>query len=194
MQVARTPFKRGRRLAGAAATVLIGLTSLTAVAAPASAAPPGTNDSPACSSASVRLEQGTGRAPQNLCVPAAATDDTTTLLVWNKPDLYDDVVDYRVYRNGATIGTAEQNARQHSPAQEYVDAFRAKDTDGFHARTVAHNYTATGLSPNTTYTFSVTGLRADGTETPASEAVTVTTAPKRHTVVVTDPAFKAAGD
>ncbi|MDQ0733165.1 glycoside hydrolase family 28 protein [Arthrobacter sp. B1I2] len=194
MQVARTPRKRGRRLAGAAATVLIGLTSLTAVAGPSSAAPPGTDDSPACSSSSVRLDQGTARAPQNLCVPAAATDDTTTLLVWNKPDLYEDVVDYRVYSNGAPIGTAEQNARQNSPAQEYVDAFRAADKDGFHARTVAHNFTVTGLSPRTTYTFGVTGVRADGTETPASETITVTTAPKRHTVVVTDPAYKAKGD
>jgi exo-poly-alpha-galacturonosidase len=53
-----------------------------------------------------------------------ATDDSKTLLVWNKPDLYDDVVDYRVYMNGVAIGTAEENARMHSPAQEYVDAFR----------------------------------------------------------------------
>ncbi|MDQ1052827.1 exo-poly-alpha-galacturonosidase [Arthrobacter sp. SORGH_AS 212] len=194
MQVARTSRKRNHRLAGAAATVLIGLTSLTAVAAPASAAPPGSQDSPACSSSSTRLEAGTAQAPQNLCVPAAATDDTSTLLVWNKPDVYGDVVDYRVYQNGAPIGTAEENARQFSPAQEYVDAFRARDTDGFHAKTVAHNFTVTGLSPRTKHTFSVTGIRADGSETPASGTITVTTTPKRHTNVVTAPAYKAKGD
>jgi exo-poly-alpha-galacturonosidase len=194
MQVDRTPRKRGRRLLGAAATALITAASLTAVAGPGSAAPAGKNDAPACSSSSVLLASGTGRAPQNLCVPALATDDSKTLLVWNKPDVYQDLVDYRLYRDGVPIGTAEENARQHSPAQEYVDAFRARDADGFHARTVTHNYTVTGLSASTTYTFSVTGIRADGTETAPSETITVTTAPERHNVVVTDPAFKAAGD
>jgi len=194
MQPPRTNQNRRRSLLGAAAAVLIGLTSITATAAPSSAAPLGGNDTPACSRTSVHLESGTGRVPQNLCVPALATDDSKTLLVWNKPDLYDDVVDYRVYMDGVVIGTAEENARMHSPAQEYVDAFRAADTAGFHARTVAHNYTVTGLAPGTTYKFSVTAIHDDGTESLPSETITVSTTPKRHSVVVTDPAYKAVGD
>jgi exo-poly-alpha-galacturonosidase len=194
MQSVKTTRNRGRGVLGAAATVLIGLTSLTAIAAPSAAAPAGKNDTPACTSASVRLVSGTSPAPQNLCVPALAADDSKALLVWNKPDIYANVVDYRVYMDGVAIGTAEENARLHSPAQEYVDAFRAADRDGFHVRTVAHNYTVAGLAPRTSYNFSVTAIHADGTESLASETITVTTTAKRHTVVVTDPAFKAVGD
>ncbi len=194
MHSTRPVPKRGSRFLSAAAVILLGFTSLTVTALPGSAAPPGKKDSPTCSSTSVHLAPGTGRAPQNLCVPAVATDETTTLLVWNKPDLYDDVVDYRVYRDGKVIGTAEENARLHSPAQEYVDAFRAADTDEFHTRTVAHNYTVTGLSPRTSHRFHVTAIHEDGSESDASETITVTTTPKRHRVDVTHRAYKAVGD
>lgn len=132
----KTRKRQRRRGVGAAAlAVALGLASL-ATAMPGNAAPavtaPGTNapgttlpnnkpdapDNPACSSSSVQLTAGTGSAPQNLCVPAQATEADKTLLVWNKPGSYDDVVDYRVYINGRPVGTAEENARIHSPAQE----------------------------------------------------------------------------
>ena len=182
------------RFARLTAVALLGFASLTATAIPSSATPTGKKDTPACSESSVHLESGTATAPQNLCVPALATDENKTLLVWNKPDVHPDVVDYRVYMNGHAVGTAEENARVHSPAQEYVDAFRTADSEGFHVRTVAHNYTVTDLSPRTTYTFSVAAIRADGTESAPSETITVTTTPKRHRNVVTHPAYKAKGD
>lgn len=194
------PIRRkaaGRSLGNAALVAVLGLASLSALGEPATAAPahkPGASDSPSCSSTSVLLTSGATRAPQNLCVPAQATEHNKTLLVWNKPDVYGDVVDYRVYMNGQALGTAEGNARIHSPAQEYVDSFRAADKDGFHVRTVAHNYTVTGLSPRTTYQFSVTAVRKDGTESPASGPITVTTTPERHRVTITHPAYKAVGD
>ncbi|MDD7836334.1 glycoside hydrolase family 28 protein [Paenarthrobacter sp. AB444] len=189
----RKPQSR-HRLAGTMLAAVMGMTSVAAVALPASAAPAGKVDSPACSSTSILLSGGSGRVPQKLCVPAQATDSTKTLLVWNKPDIYDDVVDYRVYLNGRAVGTAEENARTFSPAQEYVEAFRAADQDGFHVRTVAHNYTVTGLSPRTSYQFAVTAIRADGSESAASGPITVTTTPARHEVSITDPAYKAVGD
>lgn len=139
--------ERLRRVGVATLATALGLASLSALGSPASAVPanePGSADSPACSSASVQLIATTGSAPQNLCVPAEATEHNKTLLVWNKPGVYDDVVDYRVYINGQPLGTAEENAKTHSPAQEYIDAFRAADRDGFHAKTVAHNFTVTG--------------------------------------------------
>ncbi|MCW3768168.1 glycoside hydrolase family 28 protein [Paenarthrobacter ureafaciens] len=189
--------ERLRRVGVATLATALGLASLSALGSPASAVPankPGSADSPACSSASVQLIATTGSAPQNLCVPAEATEHNKTLLVWNKPGVYDDVVDYRVYMNGQTLGTAEENAKTHSPAQDYIDAFRAADRDGFHAKTVAHNFTVTGLAPRTTYQFSVTGIRKDGTETRSSGPITVTTTPERHRVNITHPAYKAVGD
>ncbi|MCP2048518.1 UNVERIFIED_ORG: exo-poly-alpha-galacturonosidase [Paenarthrobacter nicotinovorans] len=181
-------------LGGITLAAVMGLTCVAAVGLPAGAAPAAKTDSPACSSTSVHLESGNARAPQNLCVPSQATGSDKTLLVWNKPDLYDDVVDYRVSMNGRTLGTAEENARIFSPAQEYVDAFRAADKDHFHARTVAHNFTVTGLSPRTSYQFTVTAVRADGSESRPSAPITVTTTPVRHQVTITSPAYKAVGD
>lgn len=192
MRTART--KRARL---GTAVLAVGLASLTAFGTPAAAAPakkPGGTDSPVCSSSSVMLTAGTGNAPQNLCVPAQATDHSSTLLVWNKPADYADVVDYRVYMNGRPLGTAEENAKIHSPAQEYIEAFRAADRDGFHVRTVAHNFTVTGLAPTTAYQFSVSAMREDGTESTVSGPITVTTTPRAHKVSITDPAYKAVGD
>ncbi|MFK0009328.1 glycosyl hydrolase family 28 protein [Paenarthrobacter sp. NPDC090520] len=195
-------FRKKQLSPGVGAVALAAALGLATLAAPATASPgtaapgnrPGAADSPACSSSSVQLTQGAGTSPQNLCVPAQATEEDKTLLVWNKPGSYVDVVDYRIYMNGQPLGTAEQNARSHSPAQEYVDAFRAADKDGFHVRTVAHNFTVTGLAPKTAYQFSVTAIRADGTESAASGPITVTTTPARHRVVITHPAYKAVGD
>lgn len=189
--------ERLRKASAAALATALGLATLGALGSPAAAAPadrPGAADNPACSSASVQLGTTTGTAPQNLCVPAQATEHNKTVLVWNKPGIYDDVVDYRVYMNGQALGTAEENAKIHSPAQEYIDAFRAADRDGFHVKTVAHNFTVTGLSPRTSYQFSVTGVRKDGTETAPSGPITVTTTPERHRVDITHPAYKAVAD
>ncbi|MGR0161839.1 glycosyl hydrolase family 28 protein [Paenarthrobacter nitroguajacolicus] len=197
MQSTRRKPQPGRTLRQATLVAVLGLASMTALGSPAIADPPGkkgSDNSPSCSSASVLFKSGSNPAPQNLCVPAQATADNKTLLVWNKPDIYSDVVDYRVYMNGKSLGSAEENARVHSPAQEYVDAFRAADKDGFHVNTVAHNYTVTGLSPRSTYQFSVTAIRKDGTESPASTPITVTTTPERHRVTITHPAYKAVGD
>lgn len=194
MRLTRRKPEIRQSLGGVALAAVMGLGCVVAAGPPASAAPAGKTDSPACSTSSIHLDSGNGRAPQNLCVPAQATGSDKTLLVWNKPDVYDDVVDYRVYMNDRALGTAEENARIYSPAQKYVDAFRAADKDGFHVRTVAHNFTVTGLSPRTSYQFSVTAVRKDGTESPASGPITVTTTPERHQVTITNPAYKAVGD
>ena len=54
------------------------------------------------------------QAPFGLRVPALATDDKSTVLVWEKPLLYRDVVDYNVYQNGKRIGSANANNDQAS--------------------------------------------------------------------------------
>jgi exo-poly-alpha-galacturonosidase len=168
---------------------------LTVAGMPAEADPgrPLAGDTPACVPRDIH-EPSSSAAPQHLCVPASATDATSTLLVWRKSDLDRDVVDYVVYQDGDPIGTAEDNARAHGAAQEYIDAARAADGDGFDVRTVAHSFTVTDLAPASRHTFTVRALHSDGTMSAASEPVTVTTTPVPRHVTITDPAFGAVGD
>jgi exo-poly-alpha-galacturonosidase len=176
-----------RRIAVVATAAVLGV--LTVSGLPAQADP----GSPTCVPHDIH-EPSSSVAPQHLCVPAAATDATSTLLVWRKSDLDHDVVDYVVYQDGDPIGTAEENARTHGAAQEYIDAARAADEDGFHVRTVAHSFTVVGLAPASRHTFTVRALHSDGTLSVASEPVTVSTADVPRRVAVTDPAFGAVGD
>jgi exo-poly-alpha-galacturonosidase len=133
-------------------------------------------------------------APANLCVPAAATDATSTQLVWRTSDRDTGVVDYVVFADDRPIGTAERNATVHSAGQPYVDAFRGANTDGFAVRTIAHTFTVTGLRPHSTHRFTVRALHADGSLSPASNAVRVTTKASPKQLRITDRRFGAVGD
>ena len=64
--------------------------------------------------------------PQNLAVPTLGFTDTTITLIWEKPSEYSKVVSYEVYQNGSLVKS-----------------------------TTKLNYTIAGLTPNTTYNFSV---------------------------------------
>jgi len=173
--------------------VALGATALSPLS-PAAAGPHG-REAVSCSATNVRLEGAEQSVPANLCSPAASTDDTSTLLVWNKPEgPSKQVVDYRVYQDGHLLGTSSANARLHAPSQEYVDAFYARDEDGFHVRTVNHSFKVTGLRPATTYGFSVRALYADGTTSEASATIRQMTSRTAHRVVVTSPAYRAIGD
>lgn len=166
-----------------AASALLVLPANAEPPAPASTCAPQPADQPSPSA-----------APQDLCVPAAATDATGTQLVWRTSDRDQGVVDYVVYQDGRRIGTAEQNAAGHSAAQPYVQAFRAANTDGFAVRTVAHSFTVTGLEPGSTHTFTVRALHGDGSLSASSNSVSVTTTAPAREVRITDPRFGAVGD
>ncbi|WP_456295963.1 glycoside hydrolase family 28 protein [Vibrio sp. AK197] len=125
-------------------------------------------------------------------VPTLAYDDTSVSLVWNKPSDYSDIVDYRVYMNGESLGLASENNSQFNPAKPYMDAFAEQDSAGFHHRPTYLNYKVEGLTPATDYQFSVAAVYADGHESNPSPAVSVTTAQFTHVVDVTD--FGAVGD
>ena len=148
---------------------------------------------PTCSTANSRLVGTSRDAPANLCVPGAATDSTSTLLVWNKPESTA-VVDYVVYQDGRPIGRSSTNAEEHTPSQEHVDTFYADDADGWHVKVQNHSFKVTGLAPHRTYGFTVRAVLANGRLSAASGTIHVTTAKKAHRVLVTAPQFGAVGD
>lgn len=124
--------------------------------------------------------------PQNLCVPALGYDDKSVVLVWDKPDSYANVVDYRVYMDGTLLGSADTNNTTHSAAKAYIDKFYANDTAGFHVRARIHNFTVDGLQAGTTHTFTVRAVFQDGTESTDSNVVrqTMATAPAKAVSIV----------
>jgi exo-poly-alpha-galacturonosidase len=90
---------------------------------------------------------GTPAAPQTLMVPPVSTTSTGTTLIWSKPSTYSNVASYNVYKAGALLGN-----------------------------TTKLFYTVTGLSPNTTTTFTVKAVSGDGSLSADSNALSVTTA------------------
>ncbi|MFT4173040.1 MAG: glycoside hydrolase family 28 protein [Rhodocyclaceae bacterium] len=134
--------------------------------------------SAACSAVNVQASHGTNNSiPQSPCVPALAYDDTSVTLVWNKPDVYAAITDYNVYLNGTLLGRASDNNTLHSVAKPYIDNFYKDDTAAFHTKVTFHNFHATGLSPDTYYSFTVRSVSGSGTESADSVAVVVKTAP-----------------
>lgn len=123
------------------------------------------------------------QAPQNVQVPALAYDEKSITLVWEKPAVYDNVVNYNIYMDGKLVGTASDNKT--SPAKPYIDKFYADSSNQDAQKITMHNYTATGLKPNTIYKFTVRALDKDGKESPQSKVVTqVTTGvPKAFNIV-----------
>jgi exo-poly-alpha-galacturonosidase len=177
------------------AVVLALSLSLAGLAASPALASPDKKTDNSCTTANVRLQGVSSSAPSNLCIPAASADDTSLLLVWNKPEGGSlQVVDYRVYMDGALLGSSRENARQNSPAQQYIDSFYTRDTDGFHVKTLAHAFKVTALRQNSIHEFSVRAVYADGSLSAPSATITQRMASPTHRSVVTDPQFGAVGD
>jgi exo-poly-alpha-galacturonosidase len=132
--------------------------------------------------------------PVNLRVPTLAFDDQNIVLVWDKPEKRDDIVDYNVFMNGSKLGGAIANNDLHSPAKKYIDAFYAADKDQFHVRVSIHNFTATDLKPNTNYTFTVRSVFKDGKESPDSNRVSQKTTPTPNVFDITKYGAKAEAD
>ncbi len=129
--------------------------------------------------------------PRALASPPLAQDERSILLVWEKPERDADVVDYRVYQDGAAVGTARDNAARHSPAHPYIEKFYQDDRDGFHVPVQFHSYTAAGLRPDTAYRFEVASVRRDGRESARSAPLVARTTPVPKVCDVT--AFGAVG-
>ncbi len=178
-----------------AALSALALGPVALLAAPAADAAPKTGTDNTCTQANSRLSGTRALAPSNLCVPGAATDDVSTLLVWNKPEGGSlDVVDYEVFQDGRSLGRASANAAAFTPSQEYVDAFYGADARGFHVKTLSRSFKVTGLTAQTTYAFTVRAVLADGSLSAPSNTIAQTTAKKAHRYDVTSPQFGAVGD
>lgn len=112
-------------------------------------------------------------APKNLQIPTLAYDDTSIVLVWEKPDNYANVKDYNVYMNGSLVGSAQDNFRaNYEWTSAFMDAFQAGDVDDFHADTNIHVFRATGLEPDTSYEFTVRAVMNNGSESTSSNVIT----------------------
>ncbi|OXM84464.1 fibronectin type III domain-containing protein [Paenibacillus rigui] len=120
----------------------------------------------------VAAAASTLEAPVNVRVPALAYDESSITLVWEKPIQYSSIIDYKVYMNGQFIGNANTNTTELSPAKKYIDKFYStEDTQNKYVKVTMHNFTATNLQPDTTYSFTVRSVDAAGNESADSETV-----------------------
>lgn len=129
-------------------------------------------------------------APQGVKAPVIASDNDSTLLVWERPDDGDDVAFYNVYANGKLIGnTQDMNATK---TGEKAKAFMSENAALCGDLLIRHSYQATGLTPSTSYAFTVRAVGHDGVESPDSTPVAVQTTAAPSVVKLTD--FGAVGD
>ncbi|GAB4061314.1 glycoside hydrolase family 28 protein [Uliginosibacterium sediminicola] len=140
------------------------------------------SDSSSASASASSSSASNVAAPVELSVPTLAYDDTSITLSWKKPSDYSNIADYNVYLNGIKLGSASANASL-TPVKSYIDAFYAADTANFHTKVHYLSYTATGLKPDTSYTFTVRAVDASGNESADSVALTQKTAASYSNIV-----------
>lgn len=133
-------------------------------------------------------------APVHLQIPNLGYDDDSITLIWEKGNTYEDIIDYNVYQNGVKVGTASKNFEENSSfTNAFIDSFYEKDTDNFHTDIQILSYKATGLSPDTEYTFTVKGVLKDGSETESSNTIVQKTTPKEKVFNILDYGAKDTG-
>ena len=133
--------------------------------------------------------------PVNLQVPISACDEDTIVLTWEKGKAYENIVDYKVYANGEFLGTANENFKDYSDyTNAYIESFYEGDTDNFHTQIQMMSYRADELDPNTEYTFTVTGVLANGKETAPCEAIVKRTTEEQKVVNILDYGAKATDE
>lgn len=129
------------------------------------------------------------RDVNGLRVPALALDEQSVTLVWDKPENMEGVADYAVFQDGVRIGTARENFARHADwASTYMEAFYAyyREKQIPMVEVDIHSFTATGLSPDTEYEFSVAALGKSGTVLGGACSIRVTTAARPREYLVTD--------
>jgi exo-poly-alpha-galacturonosidase len=102
--------------------------------------------------------------PQKVMVPPLAVDDTSITVIWSKPEVYANVAQYNIYRDGTLAG---------------------------HTKKLFFT-TQKPLDPNKAYEFYVTAVDASETESVPSNKISVSTLPKMKVFDVSD--YGAVGD
>ncbi|MBS7046183.1 MAG: hypothetical protein KH121_08820, partial [Eubacterium sp.] len=113
-------------------------------------------------------------------------------LVWQKPEKYDNVADYNVYINGKLAGTARENYKVNAAwAAKYMESFYDYYTtqgksDVDMVNVDIHAYRATGLQPDTEYTFKVVAIDKDGKELGTPQEIKQKTTAKAEVLNIKD--------
>ncbi|KAL7074775.1 hypothetical protein ACQ4LE_005778 [Meloidogyne hapla] len=140
--------------------------------------------SPPCSCLNVKPNFGTNsNIPQQLCVPSLAYDQTSIWLTWNKPDNYENIVDFNIYMNGKKIGNSKTNAAINTLSGPYIQNFYKNDLNNFHTKILFTTYLVKGLNPNTIYTFIVRAVDSNGAESGNSNQIVAKTANNYEKIV-----------
>ncbi len=128
----------------------------------------------------------------NLQVPVLAYDDTSIGVVWNKPEKYDNVADYKVWVNGELKETARENFKKNSAwtatyMEAFYDYYNAQGKSGVEMVNVdIHSFRATGLTPDTEYTIKVIAIDKDGNELGEAREIKQRTTKTPEVVNITD--------
>ncbi len=128
----------------------------------------------------------------NLQVPVLAYDDTSIGVVWNKPEKYDNVADYKVWVNGELKETARENFKKNSAwTATYMEAFydyynTQGKSDVEMVNVDIHSFRATNLKPDTEYTIKVVAIDKDGKELGEAKEITQKTTKTPEVVNIKD--------
>ena len=128
----------------------------------------------------------------DLQLPTLAYDVSSIGLVWQKPEKYDNVADYNVYINGKLAGTARKNYKENAAwAAKYMESFydyytTQGNSDVDMVNVDIHAYRATGLQPDTEYTFKVVAIDKDGKELGTPQEIKQKTTAKAEVLNIKD--------
>ena len=152
------------------------------MAAPAAAATP----APAQQTQAAERPQ----PPSDVRVPALAFDQSSLSLVWDKPQDYGNIADYRVYQDGRLTGSASSTTG--SAALSDINTFYADPANAAQVKIVMNNFAVTGLRPDTSYRFTVRSVDRAGVESRDSAVTVQKTAPVTPVFNIVD--YGAVGD
>lgn len=126
----------------------------------------------------------------NLVVSVIAHDNNNITLAWEKPADYSTIANYNIYMNGKFIGNANNNTA--SQSKQYTDNFYNDTSNSSAVKTSMHNYIATGLTPNTSYSFVINAV--DTTGNVLSQSSTIVQSTDQTPTVFDVTSYGAVGD
>lgn len=102
-----------------------------------------------------------------LQVPNLAYDEESIILVWSKPEYYDNIAYFNIYQDGDLIGNTDYQSYSDSDSRAFqnISAFyQEQEFADYHTNILIHNYTVKGLSADTEYEFVVASVNSSGVE------------------------------